>query len=205
MTEAEQRIKDLKEISIVIDTWDDLFLDFDPRPFSERALSEDFILELKKRYRETPKGQFTVTIYIPPSFNNDSQEKIITQRLKKHFKLRFLQVQKELNKIRIKGIISVIFGIVSLGFLTFITYFHIFSQLTIELLSIVLMPLGWFGVWEGFSKIVDASPKFVEEEKLSNKLSKAIYNFKYIQEEKKESAGDIAKNNENIKNDQKNI
>lgn len=184
MRKADQRIKDIKEISIAIDTWDDIFSDFDPRPLSGRALSEDFIAELKKRYRETRKGQFAVTIYAPPSLKDDAQEKAVVQRLKRHFKRRSLQRQKELNRVRIRGTIFVGFGIFSLGFLTFITYFQLFSELAVELLGIIFMPLGWFGIWEGFSKIVDASPIFLQEEILFKKLSKAIYQFRHIEEKK---------------------
>jgi len=52
----QQRVKDLKEIAIVIDTWDDVFSDFDPSPLNERTVSGDFVEELKKRYRETQRG-----------------------------------------------------------------------------------------------------------------------------------------------------
>lgn len=182
MKEAEQRIKDIKEVSIAIDTWDDIFSDFDPRPLEERALSEDFISELKKRYRETRKGIFLITIYAPVSLKDDKSEKIVVQRLKRFFKHRSLQRQKELNRIRIRGIIFVMTGICFLGFLTMVTYFRFFSKLAIEILGIILMPLGWFGVWEGFSKIVDTSPIFIQEEILFDKLSKADYRFKYIEE-----------------------
>ncbi len=74
---TEQRIKDIKEISIAIDTWDDIFSDFDPRPLNIRALSEDFIAELKKRYRETRKGDFLVTIYAPISLKDAESEKAV--------------------------------------------------------------------------------------------------------------------------------
>ena len=59
---------------------------------------------------------------------------------------------------------------------------EIFNNLAIEILGIVVMPLGWFGIWEGFSKIVDTSPKFVQEEILFDKLSKAQYRFKFLEE-----------------------
>ena len=70
------------------------------------------------------------------------------------------------------------------GFLTLATYFRFFSDLAIELLGIILMPLGWFGVWEGFSKIVDTSPIFIQEEILFNKLSKGQFKFIYIEPHK---------------------
>jgi len=63
-----------------------------------------------------------------------------------------------------------------------ITYYKILKDLHIELLGIVLMPLGWFGIWEGFSKLVDASPIYFKEEKFYQKVSTADYKFEYIEE-----------------------
>jgi len=184
MDKSSQRIKDIKEIDIAIDTWDDIFSDFDPRPLNERTLSEDFIFELRKRYRETRKGDFIIIIYAPISLKDAKSESMVIQRLKKHFKHRYLQRQKEINRIRIRGVIFVLLGICFLTFLTLAAYFKMFSQLAIDTLGIVVMPLGWFGIWEGFSKIVDTSPKYLQEEMLFSKLSKAQYRFKFIEEEK---------------------
>ena len=179
--ETHQRIKDIKEISIAIDDWDDIFSDFDPRPFTQRALSEDFIAELKKRYRETRKGDYLVNIYAPARLRDDKTEKAVIQRLKKHFSHRSLKRQREVMRIRTRGFIFVSFGIACLGFLTFITYFKRFTDLTIELLGIIFMPLGWFGIWEGFSKIVDTSLPSIEDMLLFRRLSKAAYKFYYIE------------------------
>jgi len=182
MAKTEQRISDLKEIAIVIDTWDDIFSDFDPRPLNERILSEDFIIELKRRYKETRKGSFIVTIYAPVSLKDEKSESMVIQRLKRHFKHKFLQRQKEVIRLRIRGIVFVIMGVCFLTFLTLAAYFKWFSELSIEVAGIVVMPLGWFGIWEGFSKIVDTSPKSIREEVLFNKLSKAQFQFKYLGE-----------------------
>ena len=50
--EKEEQINAKKfregNISIVLDSYDDLFSDFDPRPYRIRALSDDFLLECKK-------------------------------------------------------------------------------------------------------------------------------------------------------------
>jgi len=181
MNESGKSIKNIREMSIAIDDWDDVFSDFDPRPLGEKALSEDFIYEIKKRYRETPQGRFLISIYAPQGLKNEKSEKVVIQRLKRHFKHRSLSRQKELKRIRLRGFIFVLMGIAFLGFLTLITYFKFFSDLAIELLGIIFMPLGWFGVWEGFSKIVDSSPMLIREELLFDKLSKAQYRFVYIE------------------------
>jgi hypothetical protein len=185
----EQREKDLREIAIVIDTWDDIFSDFDPRPLNERMVSGDFVTELRKRYKETRLGNFLITIYASPSLKNTDSERIVNKRLKQHFRQKFLRKKKTLNHIRIRGTIFVIVGICSLSFLTLATYYKFLHALTIQLLEIILMPLGWFGLWEGFSKLIDTSPVLIEDEALYEKLSKAKYDFKYISDEKENEGG----------------
>lgn len=177
-----QRIEDLKEIAVVIDSWDDIFSDFDPRPLSERTVSGDFIDELRKRYRETPRGNLVVLICAPQALKNQESEKMVVQRLKRYFRHHFLQYKKNSTYRRIRGVIFVCAGILSLGFLTLATYYKFLSELAIEIAGIILMPLGWFGVWEGFSKLIDTSPAYLHKQELYEKLSKASYQFKYIAE-----------------------
>jgi len=178
---AEQRVQDLREIGVVIDTWDDIFSDFDPRSLSERTVSGDFTEELRKRYKETQSGDFIITIYAPVSLRNEESERMVTGRLRKHFRHKFLQKKKVITVIRIRGLIFVIVGICSLGFLTLATYFKFMSELALQIVSIVLMPLGWFGIWEGLSKLIDTSPVVIRDSKLFEKLLKATYHFKYIE------------------------
>lgn len=180
---AKQRAKVLSEIGIVIDTWDDIFSDFDPRPLGERTLSGDFIDELRKRHKETGTGDFIIIIYAPLALKSEESEKMVTNRLKKHFRHKLLQKRKTLSLIRMRGLIFVTVGICSLSFLTLVTYFKFLSDLAIQIAGIILMPLGWFGIWEGFSKLIDTSPIVIQDEKLFQKLSKSVYRFQYIKEE----------------------
>ena len=180
---TDLRIKKIKQISIAIDTWDDVFSDFDPRPIKDRMLSEDFIVELKKRYRETKKGDFVIEILAPVDLCNPNTERSVIQRLKRDFKHRSLQKRKELSKLRRRGTVFVLFGIFFLTALTLLTYYKLVSKLAIEILGIIFMPLGWFGIWEGFSKIVDPSRVSIQEEIIFDKLSRAVIKFHYIEED----------------------
>jgi len=84
-------------------------------------------------------------------------------------------------RLRLRGALFVSIGIASLSFLTLATYYKFLSDITVEILAIVLMPLGWFGFWEGLSKLVDTSPAFLQDEKLFEKLGKATYKFTYVE------------------------
>ncbi len=183
MEKASDKIREIKEISVAIDTWDDIFSDFDPGPLESRLFSEDFIAELKKRHRETKSGKLSVFLCAPLSLKDERAEKIVTQRLKREFAHKYLQRKIALRKMRVRGAIFACFGILFLSAVTFITYYKLLGGLAVELIGTILIPLGWFTIWEGFSKLMDASPISEQEEQLFSKLSKADYVFKYIGEE----------------------
>ncbi|MEI7946272.1 MAG: hypothetical protein WCJ02_06225 [bacterium] len=169
----------LKEISLILDVWDDIFSDFDPRPLDERAVSEDFINELKKRYLETPKGALLISFYAPKSLKDDQSEQMVIRRLRKHFRDKTLQAKRDIYRMRARGAVFVFVGMLSLISITLISYFNLVKDLAIRLLEILFVPLGWFGIWEGFSKIINASPLLVNEHELYHKLSNAEYQFHY--------------------------
>ena len=176
-----QRIADLKELAIAIDSYEDLFSDFDPRKYENRELSEDFLYEIKRRYRETGKGQFEVIFHAPKTLHDESVEKIVIQRIKRHFRGMAKGHQKALANIRLRGTLYIIFGIILLTALTLMAYGKILPDFQIELLGVIFLPLGWFGVWEGFSKIIDVPYKLSSDLRSFEKLAKATYQFKFLE------------------------
>lgn len=180
------QIKDFQEITVAIDTLDDIFSDFDPRPLAQRALSEDFLKEIKKFCRETPIGRLTVVFLGPVSLKDELtknfQEKAIINHFHQEFKKRASENNKIIQNLRGTGFLYILFGMSLLLVLTFLGYKKIISVLSLEVLGVLLMPLGWFGVWEGFSKIVDTPYRLKEEAVMYAKLSKAQYTFKFLGE-----------------------
>lgn len=181
--EMEEHIRDIQEITIAIDSWDDIFSDFDPSPLEHRILSEDFLAELKKRYRETQRGNFVITIYAPLSLKDGLSERLVIKRLKQYFKFRHLELRKEIAEAVKKGMLFVFFGIIFLASLTLMAYFKTLDTLSLELVGIILMPLGWFGIWEGFSRVIEPSPLVKQDMDEFGKLTKATFKFKYAGEE----------------------
>ena len=105
MTEHNQRLKDLSEIGIVIDTWDDIFLDFDPSPMPDRTLSVDFIDEVKKRYRERCRKNVILTVYAPESLASTTAEQIVIERIREYFDDRLRDVKEDRAKEIRRGIL----------------------------------------------------------------------------------------------------
>jgi hypothetical protein len=176
----KQRLDDINAISIAIDTYDDIFSDFDPREIDHRELSEDFIIELVRRHRTDPRGKYDVVLVAPKAIRDDSTEKKIISRLTHYFHAKHIQDVKIINQIRMRGLIYILIGMIFLIGMVFTTYYQLLGKLIVELAGIVFMPLGWFGVWEGFSLIVDKPFKYEREAELFQRLSKAVFKFEYI-------------------------
>jgi len=73
-------------ISLWIDDYDDIFSDFDPRPFSQRALSEDFLAEAKRAVRDRREDVPELRFLVPAPVRNLAGEATIRKRLREHFR-----------------------------------------------------------------------------------------------------------------------
>jgi hypothetical protein len=182
VTTLQQRIQDLKDISIAIDSWDDVFSDFDPRPLAERTLSEDFVQELKKRYHEGRKGMLSVTICAPAALKDERTEHLVSARVKEWFSMRAAQIHHEIRRERARGVVFLLCGFVCLTMLTLLGLSRLFAQPWAEFVEIALMPLGWFGMWEGVAKLVDIDRMTLQERTLYRRLAHAGYHFRYLSE-----------------------
>lgn len=184
------QIKDFQEITVAIDTLNDMFSDFDPRPVQQRALSEDFLKEIQKFYRESATGKIQVVFLGPLALKDilekNQLEKAIIGHLHQEFRTRAQQAKKAINAIRTTGVRFILFGATLLVALTFTQIFQLFPRFGLTLTTELLMPLGWFGMWEGFSNLVETPYKLKEELIMYDKLAKAQYSFKFLGETKQQ-------------------
>jgi hypothetical protein len=176
----KQRLDDINSISIAIDTYEDIFSDFDPRDIAQRDLSEDFIIELMRRHRQNPQGRYDVVLVGPKSIEDGLLAKKIIARLNRYFHQKHVRYLKAIKEIRLRGLSYVLFGMAVLFVLTYFAFFEKLSGLALQIVGIIFTPLGWFGVWEGFSKIVDIPFDLRSDTQAYEKLSKASYKFEYI-------------------------
>ncbi|VVB78376.1 Uncharacterised protein [uncultured archaeon] len=144
-------------ISLVLDSYDDLFSDFDPRPYASRGLSDDFIFECKKAVRD--KGGITeLRLLIPANKRNMREEGIIKKRLKEHFKKHFREEHKIIKRIKREGLLWFFIGSIILVISTFLFEFkgnltNTYLRVFFDFLFIISQPAGWFTFWEGLGKI----------------------------------------------------
>jgi len=150
--EEKQRLLKASEISLMLDTYDDIFSDFDPRPFSNRSLSDDFLVEAKHATREKSSGQIELKFLIRKEKRDTQIETTIKKRLHEHFRKHFTQTQEEISSIINKGYLMIFLGIVIMVGTAIVTFNKI-NIFTNHLLIILLEPAGWFTFWTGLDQI----------------------------------------------------
>jgi hypothetical protein len=177
--EAIKGIINETEISIILDTYDDIFSDFDPRPYNERALSEDFLAEAKRAARDKDEN-LELRFLIPKDTRNIAQETVIKNRLRRHFRKHYINVRDALIAYKNQAILLIIIGI-AIGLVEAIalsapTTFDIGSLLT-DVIGIVLTPASWFSIWTGFEHLIYKPKEEVEEGDFYRKMEKIKISF----------------------------
>lgn len=166
----------LRDISIWLDNYDDIFSDFDPRPYSERALSDDFIIEVRKVCKEKEEMINELKLLIPDNKRNNDYEDVIIKRLHSHFKKYHHQNETYYNKLWKKG---VLFAVCGAMLMLSASYLSASGSKTffVHLLLVIFEPAGWFLIWSGLDVIFFISKRHKRELNFYNKLSKSKISF----------------------------
>jgi hypothetical protein len=163
-----------KDIPLILNSYNDIFSIFDPRPYSQKALSKDFIFECQKA-SEDKKGEIELKILVKREERNSKDEEVITKRIKEHFRKHFLEKKKELFNLRLIGLMWFFVGC----FLIVLTTFLIpkDNEFLIRLLIAIAHPAGWFFLWEGMGKIIIHSKDKKQEHIFNKKMSNVKITF----------------------------
>ncbi len=170
-------VSNLREgnISLILDSYDDLFSDFDPRDYSQKALSDDFLIECKKAVRNK-EDKLELRFLIPRIKRNLHEEIKIKRRLREHFHRHYLEEQNEIKTMRLKGIGWFIIGAILMLFATFL--FGLENQsFFYRLMIIIIEPAGWFMFWEGLNFVFITPNERMSEYHFYRKMSKLEISF----------------------------
>lgn len=175
ITEKKESLK-RPSVSITLDRYDDVFSDFDSRPFSERALSDDFIVEARKMAKEKPEGKIELELLLPADKRNHETEAIIVKNLHTHFRHFAHVIETEIKHTKRRGTILTV-----VGFMLMILAAYIISlsekSFLFNSLRVVLEPSGWFMVWFGLEDIFYGSRKKKSELDFNLKMAHAQISF----------------------------
>ncbi len=166
-----QKRQSQKTVTLWIDSYNDIFSDFDPRPFSDRAISEDFLSQLKKVSRESSQGVSIVKILVPEGNQKEEHERAIRKKLEDYFTSEYIQLRKEVMSMRKKGVNFFVLGLVLMIGSSYISTLGRL-EFTYKLMLTLFEPGGWFFFWTGLDIIRSSFSKKGNEigfyEKLKN-------------------------------------
>ncbi|MCX6772781.1 MAG: hypothetical protein NTV88_03350 [Candidatus Micrarchaeota archaeon] len=169
--------EELREITITLDTYDDIFSDFDPRPYPERELSEDFLKEIQRRYMENKKGRFEVHFTVPSTDRDVKEEALIKKRLREHFAFMMKEEEDIIRKTKQRGYVYILIGAAVLLSDVFAVFWLLESNIIYKIISILLVPAGWYGMYTGLEKVIDEPFNAVDRKIIYEKFEKANYVF----------------------------
>lgn len=163
------------EISLILDTYDDIFSDFDPRPFHQRALSDDFLVAAKKAAFDK-EGSMELRFLIPKARRNTELETVIRQRLHAHFQKHREMLQKEIAETKRKGALMALAGIVMILIASYLLSLSS-SAFIVHLFIVFLEPAGWFTAWTGMDEMYYTTRQKKPELEFYEKMSHAVISF----------------------------
>jgi hypothetical protein len=164
-------------ISLKLANYDDIFSDFDPRPYSERALSVDFLGEAKRASIDKPSGEIELRLMVPKKSRNLKIEEVIKKRLRSHFERHAKKIKLQNKKILRNGSIFTASGIGIMLIATFTLFGYSQSNIFTHFLTILFEPAGWFLFWEGLDQVVFESKKTNPELEFYQKMTNSDINF----------------------------
>ncbi len=163
----------MESIIIALDNYEEIFDDFDISDYSSRAISSDFIYELKKRLFNrgfVPK----IILTIPASERNKKVESIIIKRIKRFFKSRINYYMERKIKMRNRGLLYLFIGVLLLLLVSLMEFNFSEGNLVVsEIFSNFMLIPSWFFVWEGLYKLLEVSTKHDKTIGFYNKLIKS--------------------------------
>lgn len=175
-TDQRKHLIGLSEISLSLDTYDDIFSDFDPRPFHLRALSDDFLTEARKAIRNKPSGAIELRFVIPSHERNVQYENTIRERLRRYFNDQYRHARTALKNTRNKSLLLTTLGICLMFAAAYIRGLPV-ETLRLQLLFVLFEPAGWFCAWYGLDRLVTLWTTSKPELEFYHKMSRCEIAF----------------------------
>jgi ribonuclease P protein component len=160
-----------ENISLRLTDYNDIFSSFDPRPYSERALSVDFLDEARRASIDKPSGEIELRLMLPKKHRNAEKEEVIKRRLRAHFERHVTKLKGKHGRIVRNGSLSIAFGIVIMFLASFILFKYSQDSLFMNFLIILFEPAGWFLFWEGLDQVIFESKKVKPEMEFYRKMA----------------------------------
>ncbi len=164
-------IDESQQISLRLTQYEDIFSDFDVRSYDRRALSGDFLGEIKRAANDKYDNGIELILHIPQDKRDESKEPMIQERLAAHFNKHYLRLKKQKRGIILFGSCMVALGVIAMIVATRILHDGATTNLWLSFLLTFLEPVSIFLLWEGLDQIIFSSKNVQPELSFYKKMS----------------------------------
>ncbi|OHD18992.1 MAG: hypothetical protein A2087_03140 [Spirochaetes bacterium GWD1_61_31] len=162
-------------VEIALDSYDDLFSDFDIRNYRDRQFSVDFLDELKIRTRKGSSGHgLDIVLLLPQPERKAEFEALIAARLARFIAERRKRNQDKLKKAFIQSAIYIAIGI------AIMLIANLFSGQVTRLVSDFMLIPSWFFIWNGLERFILHRQEFRAKLRYYGLLAKASFVFEAL-------------------------
>lgn len=137
----------MAELSLWLDNYDDLYSDFDARALLKRRISEDFIHELEVAFKRREENTDALVLQLPVAIRNETDEKLIMERLYNHFNREYESAKTELKLHTRRNILFLCISIIVMTLDVLVSTRSAQSPQLLKETRIFLEPAGWFFFW----------------------------------------------------------
>jgi hypothetical protein len=173
--EDKLQLKYQGELNLRILGYDDLFSNFDSRPYDVKQLSDDFLIEAKRATRDK-HGIYEVNLLVPKSKRDRKLEETIKKRLKDHFKRHYRISSYEIKATERKGAWMGFLGVLLIFISAYLETLHS-TNLMIAFVQTLFEPAGWFTAWTGLDLLFYNVPGKKPEREFYKKMADANISF----------------------------
>ncbi len=174
--EIQKMMANNANVSIWLDSYDEIFSDFDSRPYHERSLSDDFIHEARKMAREKPDRKIELHLIMPANQRNIEIESAIIKSLHSYFRHISLTNAQDKQKTKKRGLYMTVIGLILMILAAYLSNKQDPTFL-INTLRVVLEPACWFLVWTGFDLLYAVFYKINANSEFILRMSHSKINF----------------------------
>ena len=171
-TLSKNSIPQLAKINILLSSYNHIFSDFDPNPYAERTLSQDFITQTQNISKNKIGTNVLVTLLLPANRRNEKEEKVIIERLYLYFRTIQLQLVADVKTIKKRGGLLALVGTITMIAASYMSFIKP-EKYAAHLLIVLFEPAGWFLLWRGLDHLVSTSKETKEELNFYSKMIKS--------------------------------
>ena len=160
----------MEALRLWLDSYNDLYSDFDSRHLGRRRISEDFMHELQQAMTGEYASTNDLILQLPEAERQPETESRIIERLQRYFQGQFKEAQfKHRKKVR-AGWILIAAGLAIMVINAWISIEYP-DHNVIMASKVVLEPAGWFMMWTGLDILFTDRKSLYKEMVLFRSLS----------------------------------